>query len=136
MSITLEKNGATYFRTQNPFEKNFGFSRAVRKGPFIFVGGTTSFDPESGEMMHADSAYGQAKVIFETIIKSVEALGGKKTDILKLKLFTTTMECGMEVGKAFKEIFEEIHPAAILILGVTLASPDMKLEVEAEAVVL
>ncbi|KAJ3886202.1 YjgF-like protein [Lentinula edodes] len=134
--MTLEKNGATYFRTQNPFEKNFGFSRAVRKGPFIFVGGTTSFDPESGEMMHADSAYGQAKVIFETIIKSVEALGGKKTDILKLKLFTTTMECGMEVGKAFKEIFEEIHPAAILILGVTLASPEMKLEVEAEAVVL
>lgn len=136
MPHTIKENGAIYYRTENPYEKNYGFSRAVRKGPFIFIGGTTSFDPETGDLLHADSAYRQAKVIFETIIKAVESLGGKKTDIMKVKMFATNMESALEVGNAFKEYFEDIHPAAILVLGIELASPDLKIEVEAEALVL
>ncbi|KIK54396.1 hypothetical protein GYMLUDRAFT_88102 [Collybiopsis luxurians FD-317 M1] len=136
MPYTVEKNGCTYYKTENPWEKHFGHSRAVRKGPFIFVSGTTSCHPDTGEMMHIDSAYEQTRLIFDTIIKSVEELGGKKTDILKLRMFTTTPECAKEVGKAFKECFDDVNPAAIIILGVQLASPDMKIEIEAEAVVL
>ncbi|THU91180.1 YjgF-like protein [Dendrothele bispora CBS 962.96] len=137
MPHTVEAHSCRYYKTESPWEKNLGFSRAVRKGPFIQVAGTTSVHPETGEMMHHESAYEQTKLILETIIKSVEGLGGQKTDITRLRLYATTKECGHEAVKAYKETFpDDFAPAAIMILGVHFAGEHMKIEVEADAIVL
>ncbi|KAF5390372.1 hypothetical protein D9757_005283 [Collybiopsis confluens] len=151
MPYTIENNGCTYYKTSNPWEKKFGHSRAVRKGPFIFVSGTVSCHPETGEMMYADSAHEQARFIFETIVKAVEDLGGEKKDILKVRMFVSMSEYSMEVGMAFKECFGNDSighdtsgetggdvggPAGTMIMGVKLVGEDMKVEIEAEAVVI
>jgi enamine deaminase RidA (YjgF/YER057c/UK114 family) len=137
MPHVLETNSCTYYKTENPWEKNFGFSRAIRKGPFIQIAGTTSVHPETEEMMHHDSAYHQTLLILETIIKSVEALGGQQSDITRLRVYATTKECGHEAVKACREKFlGDQSPVAVMILGVHFAGGDMKVEIEAVAIVL
>ncbi|KAJ3491573.1 hypothetical protein NLI96_g607 [Meripilus lineatus] len=124
------------FQTDNPYEKKWGYSRATRRGPFIFVSGTTAVDLETGKIPPGLSAYGQAKIIFAEILKAVNALGGRREDITRVRMFVTLDEDFEDVGRALKESLGEIAPAATGIVGARFVSPDMKVEIEADAVVL
>ncbi|KAF5335297.1 hypothetical protein D9611_011671 [Ephemerocybe angulata] len=152
----------THHRTSNPYESLFKYSRAVKKGPFIFVSGTTavslpepssdpqdtthppSTDHEAPEILHPTSAYLQSQHIFTEIAKAVRALGGDPaTDIVRVRMYVTHEEDGGKVGKALKEsgfgvgeTGEGGGPAATMILGVKFVHPDMRVEIEADAVVL
>lgn len=122
-------------KTSNPYEAKFGYSRAVRKGPFIFVSGTTSIDLQTGKVLFPDSAYDQAKKILSEIIIAIEALGGTKRDVVRLRLFVKNeSECD-EVGRAMEDDFGTVGPAATMIC-VGFVSPDMRVEIEADAVVM
>ncbi|RXW14253.1 hypothetical protein EST38_g11604 [Candolleomyces aberdarensis] len=144
MSTSSSDNTAhqtLYHRTSNPYESVFGYSRAVKKGPFIFVSGTTSIDPSTGVVQHPSSAYQQAIAIFSEIIKAVESLGGEKEDITRVRMFVTRDEDAEDVGRALKESLgggegDRGGPAATMILGVRFVDKDMRVEIEADAVVL
>ena len=82
----------TYVSTKNIFEQRFGYHRAVRKGPFIFVSGTTALDPETGYVQCPDDAYGQASAAFHTGLKAIEALGGKAADVCRVRMFVGVSE--------------------------------------------
>ena len=123
-------------RTNNPFETKFGYSRAVRKGPFVFVSGTTSIDPTSGELRHAGNAYDQARAIFDEIVLAVEALGGKKGDIVRVRMFVTEDRDTGKVGDALRDALGDVGPAATMIVGSRFVLPDMLVEIEADAVVM
>jgi len=123
------------YSTANPYEKKFGYSRAVRRGRFICVSGTTSIDTETGELVHPTSAYDQAIRIFDEIVKAVEALGGTRTDVMRIRMFVTYDEDSEDVGRALNECFGEVGPAATMILGVKFVLPDMRVEIEADALV-
>lgn len=124
------------YQTCNPYEQEFGYSRAVRRGPFIFVSGTTSIDPNTREILHPTSAYHQAIRIFEEIITAVEAVGGNKIDIVRVRIFVTAREDAGDVGRALKEVFGDIGPAASMIIGANFVAPKMLVEIEADAVIL
>lgn len=123
-------------RTANPYETTFGYSRAVRRGPFIFVSGTTSIDTTTGKVLHPTSAYDQSLKIFSEIVLAVEALNGRKEDVVRLRMFVMSDEDSGDVGRAMKDCFGEVAPAATMIIGAKFVSPDMKVEIEAEAVVM
>jgi len=124
------------YASSNPYELRFGYSRAVRKGPHIFVSGTTSVDPETGHVSHPDSAYLQALVIFKEIINAVERLQGSKEDVARVRMFVTEQEDTEAVGRALKESFGDVRPAATMIVGSRFVDKDMKVEIEADAVIL
>ncbi|RPD60237.1 YjgF-like protein [Lentinus tigrinus ALCF2SS1-7] len=124
------------FRTNNPYEEKFGYSRAVRKGPFIFVSGTTSIDPESGELRYPGSAYDQANAIFDEIVRSVTALGGSKSEIVRVRMFVARDEDTSKVGDALRDALGGVGPAATMIVGARFVSSEMLVEIEADAVVL
>ncbi|KAF9652789.1 YjgF-like protein [Thelephora ganbajun] len=124
------------YATSNPYELRFGYSRAVRKGPYIFVSGTTSIDPGAGHVRHPDSAYLQALVIFEEIINSIERLHGSKEDVARVRMFVTEQEDTEAVGKALKASLGDVRPAATMIVGARFVDKDMKVEIEADAVLL
>jgi len=129
----------TKYFTKNPYEDKFGYSRATRKGPYIFVSGTTSTDPnESNEpkILFPGSAYDQTIQIFREIIRAIEALGGTKGDVTRLRMFVTKEQDGTDVAKALKETFGDVQPAATMVFGVTFVNPDMRVEIEADAIVL
>ncbi|KAF9560914.1 YjgF-like protein [Agrocybe pediades] len=124
-------------RTSNPYEDKFGYSRAVRKGPFIFVSGTTSIDTSgSGKVLYPKSAYDQTLTIFAEIVLAIEALGGAKSDVVRLRMFVAEEKDGEGVSKALKEVFGEVAPAATMLFGMALINREMKVEIEADAVVL
>ncbi|KAL4246656.1 RutC-like superfamily protein [Abortiporus biennis] len=100
------------FKTANPYESQWGYSRAVRKGPFIFVSGTTAVDTSTGFIPPNLSAYEQAQLIFKEIIRAVEGLGGRKEDITRVRMFVEKDEEFEQVGKALKESLGEVGPAA------------------------
>ena len=121
--------------TSNPYEGKYGYSRAVCKGPFIFVSGTTSIDLTSGNVLHHDSAYDQALKNFSEIIVTIEALGGREEDVVRLRIFVKESGDGNVVGNAMKDVFGDIAPAT-MVFGVGFVDPSMKVEIEVDAVVL
>lgn len=129
-------NQALKHKTSNPYEEKFGYSRAIRRGPFIFVSGTTSIDTTTSQILHPTSAYNQALKIFSEITLAIEALGARKEDVVRVRMFVTADEDGEEVGRALKESFGDIGPAATMILGARFIAPEMKVEIEADALVL
>ncbi|KAM5543532.1 hypothetical protein V8D89_002783 [Ganoderma adspersum] len=125
-----------HHRTNNPYEAKFGYSRAVRKGSFIFVSGTTSIDPVSGELRYPGSAYDQARAVFDEIVRAVVALGGRKGDFVRVRMFVAEDEDTAKVGEALKDALGDVSPAATMIVGSRFVSSDMLVEVEADAVVM
>lgn len=79
-------DGKTAVTAPNPFERAFGYPRAVRKGPFIFVSGTT-FLQEDGKVAFPNDAGSQAGRVFDLSVRAVEALGGAKKDIMRVRIF-------------------------------------------------
>jgi enamine deaminase RidA (YjgF/YER057c/UK114 family) len=124
------------YRTSNPYEEKFGYSRAVRRGPFIFVSGTTSIDPETGKILHPTSAYRQTLTIFLEILRALAGLAASKDDVVRLRMFVTAPEDAQDVGRALKEVFGDVQPAATMIIGSKFVEPEMRVEIEADAVVL
>lgn len=124
------------FTTSNPYEAAFGYSRAVRRGPYIFVSGTTSIDPGTGTVLFRESAYLQTKQIFKEIIRALEALGASKEDVVRLRIFVTEQSDADEVGRAMKEAFGDVGPAATMIVGAQFVRAEMKVEIEADAITL
>jgi len=126
------------YKTLNPYEFKYGYSRSVRRGPFIFVSGTTAVDiagTNIGKILHPASAYQQALKILDEITKAVEALDGKKEDVVRIRMFVTRDEDAEDVGRALKEVFGDVEPVATMILGARFVDPEMRVEIEADAVV-
>ncbi|KAI0667245.1 YjgF-like protein [Trametes maxima] len=133
---SLASSETRRFQTANPYEAQFGYSRAVRRGPFIAVSGTTSIDPVTGQLRHPGFAYDQARSVFAEIIRAVEGLGGTAKDIVRVRMFVTDGSDADGVGKALKEALGEVGPAATMIVGAGFVSPAMLVEIEADALVL
>lgn len=131
-----EAMSLTRFQTENPYEKLWGYSRVTRRGPFIFVSGTTAVDLATGAIPASLSAYDQALVAFEEICKAVIGLGGRKGDVARVRMFVTNEDDFPDVGRALKQVFGDVGPAATGITGARFVSPDMKVEIEADALVL
>lgn len=73
----------TAVSTGAKWEHMVGYSRAVRRGHFIFVSGTCSVEQATGAIKHKGDAYGQAKAAFEIIGPALSALGATLDDIVR-----------------------------------------------------
>ena len=66
----------------------------------------------------------------------MEALGGRKEDVVRLRMFVKEDQNGEAVGQALKEVFGSVAPAATMVFGLGFMNPDMRVEIEADAVIL
>jgi enamine deaminase RidA (YjgF/YER057c/UK114 family) len=123
-----------HISTGTPWEAIAGYSRAVRVGPFIFVSGTTAAD-ETGQIHHPGDLYGQAVYIFKKIETSLHAAGASLKDVVRTRVYVTQMDNWQQVTKAHHEFFGDIRPANTLVEISRLATPDMLVEIEVDAVV-
>lgn len=117
-----------------PWEAAVGYSRAVRRGPHVWVAGTTGLGPD-GTPAAAD-AYGQARRALVLIEEALGALGASLDDVVRTRLFVVDAARDAEaVGRAHGEAFGRIRPAATLVEVAALIRPDLLVEIEAEAYV-
>ena len=116
------------------WEKEFGYSRAVKVGNLVFVAGTTAAN-ENGEVVGKDNVYQQAIFIYKKIEKALQEAGASMQNVVRIRTFITDMKRSSEVLKAQGEIFSEIRPAATIVETTALINPDLLLEIEADAVI-
>ncbi len=115
----------------SPFERSFGYSRAVIFGDEILVSGTTGYDYAT-MTMPADPAT-QARAIYATIGKVLAEAGADLRDVVRLRTFVTDAAFCEPVLRVQGELFGDIRPAATIVVVAALLRPEMKVEVEAEA---
>jgi enamine deaminase RidA (YjgF/YER057c/UK114 family) len=117
----------------SPWAASVGYSRAVRVGNHIYVGGTAPVMPE-GEELPTD-AYGQAKRCLDIILAALEDLGAGPENVVRTRVFITDAEHWEGVGRAHGEVFGEIRPASAMLVITGILDPRFLVEIEADAVV-
>ena len=115
----------------SPFEKAYGYSRAVVTGREVLVAGTTGYDYST--MTMPDDPGEQARNIYRTMAAVLKEAAGSLADVVRLRTFVTHVSYCEAVLAVQGEIFGDIRPAATIVVVSGLLKPEMKVEIEAEA---
>lgn len=111
-----------------------GYCRAIKKGNFIAVSGTTSVD-EAGHVWGKGDGYLQAKRCLEIIQKALNEVGADLKDVVRTRMFVSDISLWEQYGRAHGEVFGEHPPATGMYEVKSLINPDMLIEIEADAIV-
>jgi enamine deaminase RidA (YjgF/YER057c/UK114 family) len=120
------------FASGAPWEEIVGYSRAVKSGPLIQVAGTTATD-ESGSIVGEDDPYTQAVQCIRNIEAVLARAGASLADVTRTRIYVTDIGHWEAVGRAHGEFFGTVKPAATLVEVSRLVSPEMVVEIEADA---
>ncbi|MGB0631845.1 MAG: RidA family protein [Alphaproteobacteria bacterium] len=116
----------------SPWEDKVGYARAVRLGNLIHVSGTTAVD-ENGNVVGVGDAGAQARFVFQLIDTALRGCDAALRDVVRTRMFVTDIDQWEAIGKAHREIFGDIRPAATMVEVTRLIHPELLIEIEAEA---
>lgn len=116
--------------TGSPFEAALGYRRAVVKGKWCFVSGTTGYDYAAMKM--PDSAAEQARNAINTILATLREGGFEPADIVRVQYTITDPSFLDEIAPVLAEAMTDALPAATMVVA-GLIRPEMKVEIEVTA---
>lgn len=115
-------------------EPVIGFSRAVRVGDMIVVGGTAPIKAGGGTAGVGD-VYAQTRRCLEIVEKAIVDAGGRIEDVTRTRIILTDIALWRDAARAHAEVFGSIRPVTTLMQVSAFVDPDWLVEIEAEAIV-
>ncbi|KUN86513.1 hypothetical protein AQJ66_10760 [Streptomyces bungoensis] len=117
--------------TGAPWEEQFGYARAVElPNGLVLVSGCTSI--VDGQIA-GGGPYEQAVNAFKVALAALEKVGLGRDDVVRTRMYLTHARDVEEIGRAHKELFDAVRPAASMIIVSGFVDPSLVVEVEVEA---
>ena len=121
------------FSGNSPYEPVVGFSRAVKVGNNVYVSGTVGRGKD-GKVVFG-GVYDQAKQAIANIATALEQAGASLSDVVRTRIYLIDIDEQDELARAHREAFGDIRPASTMVEVAALATPEMLVEIEADAVI-
>jgi enamine deaminase RidA (YjgF/YER057c/UK114 family) len=124
-------------QTAAPWEPIVGYSRAIKVGPYIAVTGTSALDAEGRLVGEGDTA-AQTRQCLANIAAALGRLGARMEDVVRTRIYVTDIREWEVVGRAHGEVFGPLphRPATTMVQVAALIDPRMRVEIEADAIVV
>ena len=118
----------------NPMEKIVGFSRAVRVGPYIAVGGTAPVDKD-GNTVGIGDVFAQTTQCFKIIKLALEQAGSGLDDIIRTRMILTDIDNWKQAIEARKEFCKDVRPVDTIMAVTRFVNPEWLVEIEVDAII-
>lgn len=118
----------------NPLEDIIGFSRAVKVGPFISLGGTAPVD-ENGKTVGIGDVKAQTRKCIEIIKAALEQAGAGLEDVVRTRIILTNIDDWKSVVEVRSHYFKKIKPVDTIMQVSRFVNPEWLIEIEADAII-